>query len=279
MTTVIKKGKELHKVNTFDIFKRINNISNYHYYPYNYHFDSDKDIDILKDNNKHYVVYYYYKMNNIFNYDLVESNIDIYFENLINNNVKLNIFNGKIIIKTNNNDNDKKLEFDNNEFFGVKHSLQLGYVFNNIFNVDNINNNLLLNVNELENSLINGVMNDFLINNNFNNELFTNILTLYRDNNNNFDLIKEYYGYSFIFNTINCDNVNPFYNNNILLCINLNGEMYFNFINIDNNNEITIKTNIFKDNITSGTYKDYFIIKYNELIFNKYTDLKNINYN
>ena len=51
MTTVIKKGKELHKVNTFDIFKRINNISNYHYYPYNYHFDSDKYIDILNYSN------------------------------------------------------------------------------------------------------------------------------------------------------------------------------------------------------------------------------------
>ena len=256
----------------------------YHYYTYNYSYDDKKDIDIIGDNKSHSLLYYYYIMNNEYNYEMINNNIELYFESLNNNNNKLSIINGKIILISNNdnNDNNKDIYYDINEFYGAYHSIQFGKVKNNTFSIDNIDSKLLIDLNELEQSLKESKISDILINNGLNKDLFNDMWETYKNNNYNFNYVKEYYGYTFKLDIINVNNNNPIIRTNekMMLFINLNGEIYINFINIDETTQnITINSNIFKKNQNNDyIYKDYYIIPSNELIFNKYIDLKFINY-
>jgi len=284
MTTVIKTGKPLHKENTIDIYNRSNKMIINHYYPYIYNYDSQRDIDIRGDNKEHNVLFYYYEYENIYNYDLVNNNFELYFDKINNNNIKISFVNGKIILISNiqNNNNNKKIKFNDDMFCQAKHTIQFGKVKNNVFDIVNIDSNLLLDLDELEKCLKNGKISDKLINNGLDNNLFSDMYNTYTTNNKNFDYVKEYYGYSFILKTINLHNKNPFINKNIMFCINLNGEIYINFYEEEINEgkkEIKIIDDIFnKIQTENNIFKDYYIIPSYEIIYNKYSDLKYINY-
>lgn len=290
MTTVIKTGKPLHKENTIDIYNRSNKMIINHYYPYVYNYDSQRDIDIRGDNKEHNILFYYYQYQDDndqtkYNYDLVNNNFELYFDKINNNNIKISFVNGKIILISNIQNKEpisKKIKFNDDMFCQAKHTIQFGKVKNNVFDIINIDSNLLLDLNELENSLKNGKISDKLINNGLDNDLFTNIYNTYTTNNKNFDYVKEYYGYSFILKSINLHNKNPFIDKNIMFCINLNGEIYINFyeeIEQEQVKEIKIISDIFnKNQDEDNTFKDYYIIPSYEIIYNKYSDLKYINY-
>lgn len=284
MTTIINNSKSLHKENTIDIFKRTNKMLVNHYYIYKYNYDSNIDIDIKGDNKEHNILFYYYQYeedNQIkYNYDLVNNNFELYFDKINNNNIKLTFCNGKLIILSNylNKNNNKKIKFDDDLYCQAKHIIQFGKVKNNIYDIINIDKNLLLNLDELYNSLKNGVISDYLINNGLSIDLFNEMFNIYKTNNNDFNYVKEYYGYCFKLKCLNCHNKNPFIYKNILFCINLNGEIYINFYD-EENNEIKINSDIFnklQDN--NYIFKDYFIIPFYEIIYNKYSDLKFINF-
>lgn len=275
-------SKSLHKDNTFDIYARKNTMIIDRYYPYVYSYDDKKDIDIINDNNEHNILYYNYKNkdNDEINYDLINGNIELYFEDVKNDNIKLSIVNGKIIIKYDKTTKNKEIYYNTDEFYDVIHIIQLGKLKNNKFIVDNIDNNLLLDLNELELCLKNGKISDVLKNKGFNIDIFNEMYNKYIENNNNFDIIKEYYGYSFLLTNINFHNINPYYySKNLMLFINLRGEIYINSMHSD----IYILDDILFDNSYNkqegnNIYKNYFIIPFNELIYNKYSDLKYINF-
>ena len=288
MTTIIKTGKPLHKENTIDIYNRSNKMIINHYYPYVYNYDSQRDIDIRGDNKEHNVLFYYYEYNNNtqtkYNYDLVNNNFELYFDKINNNNIKISFVNGKIILISDkqNNTNEKQIKYNDDMFCQAKHTIQFGKVKNNVFDIINIDSNLILDLDELEKCLKNGKISDKLTNNGLDNDLFTNMYNTYTTNNKDFDYVKEYYGYSFILKSINCQNKNPFINKNIMFCINLNGEIYINFYEEEENQgkkEIKIISDIFnKIQTDDNIFKDYYIIPSYEIIYNKYSDLKYINY-